>query len=225
MRKIAVIVAGGSGKRFGGAVPKQFLVLDDKPVIMHTINRFFQADASVEIVLVLPQQQFDLWKELCDRYHFSVRHCLVAGGDSRFQSVKNALAAVDVAPGDCVAVHDGVRPLVTPALINRAFTVAAELGCAIPVVPVTDSIREILSHDSSVALSRDVLRSVQTPQTFNAVALKKAYQVDYCPSFTDDASVYEAAGGTVHVIEGEVTNIKITHPVDLIIAQSIMRDE
>lgn len=223
MRHYAIIVAGGSGTRFGSSIPKQFLPLCGRPVLMHTIERFLLCPRTTEVVVVLPAQQQDYWRELCQCHQFTAPHSVVTGGDSRFQSVKNALLSLSFTNGDIVAVHDGVRPLVSEKLILRTYDIAERLGAAIPTTAVTDSVRKTTPGGASVALDRASLRAVQTPQTFNATALLKAYNVPYEPIFTDDASVYEHAGGQVTLVEGENTNIKITHPIDIIIAEHIIK--
>lgn len=225
MKNYAVIVAGGSGSRFGSAVPKQFVPLCGKPVLMHTIAKFASV-SDTSIILVIPQAHFGWWQELCEEHNFVIPHKVVAGGSSRFQSVKNALATiVNAEAGDIVSVHDGVRPLVSVELIARAFEQARKQGSAIPVVPVTDSVRKV-SGSQSEALERSALRAVQTPQVFDARLLLSAYDTEFSEFFTDDASVVETAGHSVSLIDGETTNIKITHPIDLIVAEHIVkRDE
>ena len=233
MRKFAIIVAGGSGTRFGSALPKQFLPLAGLPVLMHTVRKFAQCGARV--VLVLPEAQRELWSELCAEYRFDVECTVVNGGSSRFESVKNGLAAVEAlasnvggdAAAECgsvVAVHDGVRPLVSATVIERAYDDAAIYGSAVPVVPVTDSIRQIDADGTSHAMRRDELVAVQTPQTFTLDALSAAYEADFSPLFTDDASVMEAAGHKIHLIEGNHDNMKITHPCDIAIAEYLMKN-
>lgn len=221
MKHYAIIVAGGSGTRFGSSIPKQFLPLCSRPVLMHTIERFTLCHGT-EVVLVLPAQQQAYWRELCQKHGFTAPHSVVTGGDSRFQSVKNALLSVNFSCGDIVAVHDGVRPLVSAQLITKVYETAERCGAAIPVTPVTDSIRQINADGASTALARASLRAVQTPQAFDALALLKAYDVPFEPFFTDDASVFEHAGGKVALVEGENTNIKITHPIDIVIAEHII---
>lgn len=225
MKNYAVIVAGGSGSRFGTAVPKQFVPMCGKPVLMHTIAKFASV-SDTSIILVIPQAHFGWWQELCEEHNFAIPHKVVAGGSSRFQSVKNALATiVNAEAGDIVSVHDGVRPLVSVELIARAFEQARKQGSAIPVVPVTDSVRKVIGSQSE-ALERSVLRAVQTPQVFDARLLLSAYDTEFSEFFTDDASVVETAGHSVSLIDGETTNIKITHPIDLIVAEYIVkRDE
>jgi 2-C-methyl-D-erythritol 4-phosphate cytidylyltransferase len=224
MTRYAIIVAGGSGTRFGANIPKQFLPLGDKLVLMHTISKF-QSVENTKIIVVLPQASIEWWQELCQEYSFTCPHMVVAGGSNRFESVNNALKAITPDADDLIAVHDGVRPLVSTNLIEAAYTQAADLGSAIPSVAVTDSIRQLTDGNSSIALSRDSLRAVQTPQTFRAELLTKAYNVPYSPFFTDDASVVENFGQEVHLIEGEVNNLKITHPQDLVIAELLMNSK
>ncbi len=219
-----IIVAGGRGTRFGGPVPKQFLKMSGRPVLMHTIEAFATAGISgLKIIVTLPHDQRDTWQELCREHAFAVEHQVVDGGQSRFESVRNAIAAIE-ASGACsgvIAVHDGVRPLVSTSLIGRAFSEAAAKGSAIPVVAVTDSIRRIDStgDGQSHIVPRAELRAVQTPQAFDAQRLIAAYHTEPSDAFTDDASVYEAAGHSVHLIDGDTRNIKITHPIDIVVAE------
>ena len=223
-----IIVAGGSGSRFGSAVPKQFLELAGKPVLMLTIDAFEQALAqkSHEITVVLPQAQIGYWQQLCKSYGFATAHKVVAGGNTRFESVKNGLGSFgSFAAEDLVAVHDGVRPLVTPRVIADTFAMAAEKGSAIPVVRVVDSVRLLGDDGKSEAMDRSKLRAVQTPQMFNAQMLSAAYDVDYDPLFTDDASVFERAGHEVWLCDGDERNLKITHKLDLTIAEKLLESE
>ena len=232
MKKYAIIVAGGSGTRFGSAMPKQFLPLAGVPVLMHTVRKF--AYVGAKVILVLPAAQRELWGELCEKYHFEVECTVVCGGSSRFESVKNGLAAVEASAstGDnpceaekcIVAVHDGVRPLVSVKVIEKAYDEAAIYGSAVPVVPVTDSIRHIEPDGSSRAMRRDELVAVQTPQTFTLEILHGAYNVELSPLFTDDASVVEAAGHSIHLIGGNHDNMKITHRGDIAIAENILKN-
>lgn len=224
MTKYAIIVAGGKGTRFGSDIPKQFLPLNNIPVLMHTINRFAQCDTS--IIVVLPEAQIQMWEKLCNKHSFSVNHTIVKGGTTRFGSVKNALDTISPQEKDLIAVHDGVRPLVSVEIINEAYTTAASKGSAIPAIDVTDTIRQ-LENDSvtSKALLRSSLRAVQTPQTFNATLLKSAYDVPFSEMFTDDASVVEAYGHQVTLTKGSPSNIKITHSLDLIIAEELLKNE
>ena len=222
MTRYAIIVAGGSGTRFGSEMPKQFLPLAGKTVLMQTITHF-AAVPDTKIIVVIPASARELWAKLCLEHEFSIEHALVDGGSSRFESVKNALITIKPCPGDLIAVHDAVRPLIGPEHIERIFNEAAHHGSAIPVVNVTDSIRQVGDDGNSIALSRASLRAVQTPQTFSADALINAYDVPYADFFTDDASVFEHAGNSVHLVDGDVNNIKITHPNDLMIAEYLLK--
>lgn len=221
-KRYAIIVAGGSGKRFGSEMPKQFLPLDGKAVLMRTIEKFDQAGAT--IVVVLPTEHQEFWMTMCKESNFAVTHTIATGGKTRFESVKNGIAAIeDLADGDLVAVHDGVRPLASVELINRCYDNAQETGSAIPVVNPSDSIRQVMDNGCSKQLLRSSLRAVQTPQTFRAEWLKGAYDVEESPLFTDDASVVESAGHQVTLVEGEVTNIKITTPIDMVVASELIK--
>lgn len=221
-KRYAIIVAGGSGKRFGSEMPKQFLPLDGKAMLMRTIEKFDQAGAT--IVVVLPNEHQELWMTMCKENNFAVTHTIATGGKTRFESVKNGIAAIeDLADGDLVAVHDGVRPLASVELINRCYDNAKETGSAIPVVNPSDSIRQVMDNGCSKQLLRSSLRAVQTPQTFHAEWLKGAYDVEESPLFTDDASVVESAGHQVTLVEGEVTNIKITTPIDMVVASELIK--
>ena len=225
MKTIALIVAGGSGTRFGADRPKQFLELCGRPILMHTIEAFERALSGVEheIVVTLPADQMKVWRDLCSEYGFAVAHRLVHGGQTRWHSVKNALTAAvdDPAAVDVVAVHDGVRPLVSADLIARALDTARRCGSAVPVVMLNDSVRQVVA-DSSRALDRSSLRAVQTPQVFDARSLVQAYGLPFEETFTDDASVIERAGGQVTLVEGDPNNLKITRPVDLALAEYLL---
>lgn len=219
--RYAIIVAGGSGTRFGSEVPKQFLPLDGKAVLMHTIEKFDQAGAA--IVVVLPAEHQQTWIDMCNESNFPVTHTVATGGKTRFESVKNGIAAIEnLNDDDLVAVHDGVRPLASVELINRCYSTAQATGSAIPVVNPSNSIRQVMEDGTSRQLLRSSLRAVQTPQTFRGELLKGAYDVDESPLFTDDASVVESVGYQVTLVEGEVTNIKITTPIDMIIAKELI---
>ena len=221
-KRYAIIVAGGSGKRFGSEVPKQFLPLDGKAVLMRTIEKFDKAGAA--IVVVLPAEHQQMWIDMCKDSNFPVTHTIATGGKTRFESVKNGIAAIDdLNDSDLVAVHDGVRPLASVELINRCYDTAQQSGSAIPVVNPSDSIRQVMEDGNSKQLLRSSLRAVQTPQTFKAELLQGAYEVEESPLFTDDASVVESAGHQVTLVEGDVTNIKITTPIDMIIAKELIK--
>lgn len=216
MNKYIIIVAGGKGLRMGGDIPKQFLPVAGKPVLMRTIKAFHAYDESMHIILVLPKSQQAYWKELCSQYGFNLPYELVCGGETRFHSVKNGLTKV-VGDG-LVGVHDGVRPFVSSEVIARCYEEALQKKAVIPVVRVVETIRE-LSGEDSVTVPRDCYRLVQTPQVFDAALLRKAYEQPYTDVFTDDASVVEALGESVHLVEGNRENIKITTPFDLKVAE------
>ncbi len=219
MELFVVIVAGGSGKRMGADIPKQFLELAGKPVLMHTIERFHKFDSSIEIITVLPENQIRYWCELQNKYSFTVPHTLVRGGAHRFISVKHGLGFVS--DKGLVAIHDGVRPLVKMETIQRCFDEAAKHGNAIPVVSPPDSLR-YLRNGSNESINRLNVKMIQTPQVFDASLLKKAYNQPYDDSFTDDATVVEKTGVKIHLVEGNRENIKITNPEDLFIAQTLL---
>ena len=220
MKAYAVIVAGGKGLRMGGDVPKQFLPIGGKPALMHTIEAFRRALDDVEIVLVLPAEQHDYWQKLCKDYKFHSPELIAKGGETRFHSVKNGLALLPNDIEAVVGVHDGVRPFVSKETIRRCFAAAAEGKAVVPVVAVVETVRQILPDGKSVTRPRDEYRLVQTPQTFPLALLKEAYQQPFSEAFTDDASVVEALGKDIVMIEGNRENIKITTPSDLRIAES-----
>jgi 2-C-methyl-D-erythritol 4-phosphate cytidylyltransferase len=218
MKKFALIVAGGSGKRMGAPISKQYLPVAGKPILMHTLQRFHDTVPDLELVLVIPASDFDYWKLLKSEYKFDVPHRLVAGGTSRFQSVKNGLDAIDAEQG-IVAIHDGVRPFVDPDVILESYEVAEKLGSAIAVIPLKDSIRRLSDDGKSFFQERQYFRLVQTPQTFQLDKIKKAFQVPELVHFTDDATVYEHQGWQVTLISGNADNIKITTPEDMDFAE------
>ena len=209
MKKIALIVAGGKGERMNSDVPKQFLLLNGTPILMHTLKQFSHFE---EIVLVLPPFQFEYWQELCDTYHFTQKHSLVSGGETRFHSVKNGL--VRIANNTIVAIHDGVRPLISTTLIDKLVAESKSGIGVIPIVPVKDSYRKV-EMGESIQIDRNNLFKVQTPQCFLSTDIKKAYSQDYSSILTDDASVFEAHGGKINTLPGEEKNIKITTEEDL----------
>lgn len=219
MRKYAIIVAGGSGSRMGGSLPKQFLMLKGKPVLYYTLSVFLEAYADLQVVLVLPVDFTDMGQEIIDAYFDKSRIRITAGGDSRFQSVKNGLALVE--EESVVFVHDGVRCLLSADLIRRCYEKAAETGSAIPAVPSSDSIR-LLDEEGSMAYDRNKVMLIQTPQTFHSKIILPAFQIDYKDKFTDEATVVEAYGMKVSLVEGEETNIKLTRPIDLLIAERLL---
>lgn len=213
-----IIVAGGKGLRMGGDVPKQFQLLGDRPVLMHTLQRFADDCKDLQIILVLPQEQIEYWSDLGEKYHFGVEHWIVAGGETRFHSVQNGLAQIPDDAEGVVAVHDGVRPLVSREVIEKCFEEARRKKAVVPVVPVVESLR----HVSDGAVPRADYRLVQTPQTFDIQLLKQAYRQPYSKDFTDDASVVEAFGHPITMVEGNRENIKLTTPFDLKIAEAII---
>ncbi len=210
--KFAIIVAGGSGKRMRTEVPKQFLELDGKPILMHTIEKFASVQNMICIV-VLPEDQIDYWNDLCDVNNFEVHHRVIIGGQERFFSVKNGLDAIAGIEG-IVAIHDGVRPFVSPELINTLMNETEQHGNAIPYTLPKESIREV-NGENNFAVDRTKYRFIQTPQCFNLQKIKESFDVEFSTIFTDDASVFEAAGNEIHLVEGEYSNIKITTPEDL----------
>ncbi|HEY5507321.1 MAG TPA: 2-C-methyl-D-erythritol 4-phosphate cytidylyltransferase [Paludibacter sp.] len=219
MNKTAIIVAGGKGERMNADVPKQFLEIQGKPILMHTLEAFINFDASLQLILVLPAAQVDFWQTLCEAHDFNIPHQIVAGGQTRFQSVKNGLDAVKVPA--IVAIHDGVRPLVSKDTISRCFDAAAKFGAAIPTMDSIESIR-FVDANGSKSVDRTAYKMVQTPQVFDAELLKKAYEQEFSALFTDDASVVEAMGVTVQLVEGNRENIKITTEFDLIVAERLL---
>ncbi len=223
MKTVAIIVAGGSGTRFGAELPKQFLELGGKPILMRSIEAFANSgNCPVDVIVTLPSDQMDLWQRLCDRHGFSVPHRVVPGGETRWHSVKHALDSMgDVNEVDVIAVHDGVRPMVTADVICRTIAAARRDGAAVPVVALNDSVRQVVG-EASHALDRSTLRAVQTPQAFDARLLLDAYSLLYQPTFTDDASVVEQLGHPITLVEGDPHNLKITRPMDLALAEYLL---
>lgn len=214
-----IIVAGGSGKRMGGALPKQFSIIGGKPILAHTINAFRKALPASRIVVVLPAEYIEFWKNLSARFEVA-KHSVVEGGKERFYSVKNGIEALSDAV-DLIAVQDGVRPFATKELILRTVACAVENGSAIPVVKAVDSYR-VVEGDTSHIIDRTPLRIVQTPQIFAAPVLRAAYDTEFRAEFTDDASVVEFSGERVALCEGDYLNIKITTPNDLALAEAVI---
>lgn len=218
-----IIVAGGKGMRMGSELPKQFIPIGGKPVLMHTITRFHTYDAALQIILVLPESQQTYWKGLCETHNFTIPHTIVNGGATRFESAKNGLSAIPDDEEGLVGIHDGVRPFVSSKVIAACFEAAHEEFAAIPVLPVTDSIRYIDAHGGGKNVQRADYRIVQTPQVFDVSLLKRAYSQPYQPHFTDDASVVEALGCHVSMVEGNRENIKLTTPFDLKVAEILLQ--
>jgi 2-C-methyl-D-erythritol 4-phosphate cytidylyltransferase len=220
MNYYAIIVAGGSGNRMNNSIPKQFLLLNGKPVLMHSIEVFYNCPQKPEIIVVLGHDLHQTWNTLCGEFDFQIPHTLVNSGAERFHSVKNALSSINV--DGIVAIHDAARPLVSAEVVNTSYNVALEKGNSVVGILPVDSVRQIASDGSSRALDRSELRLVQTPQTFKLADLQAAYNVAYRPEFTDDASVVEYYGVNINVIDGNRENIKITYPNDLEIASVLM---
>jgi len=221
MKKYAIIVAGGSGKRMGSTIPKQFLLLQDKPVLYYTLKAFLEAYDDMQIILVLPEGFIEMGREIVDGYFDYNRIKVTAGGDTRFHSVQNGLRLVE---GESIIfVHDGVRCLVSKSLIQQCYESALEAGSAVPVVAIKDSIRQLKEEDSE-PMDRSNVVMVQTPQTFHSKILLPAFAIDYKERFTDEATVVEAFGLKISLVEGEENNIKITRPVDLAIAEALLTE-
>ena len=217
--KIAIIVAGGKGTRMQAEIPKQFIEIHGKPVLMHTLEAFHRYDDSIQLILVLPASQLNAWKKLCLKHAFLLPHQIVSGGETRYNSVLNGLSQIKTPA--LIAVHDGVRPFVSNGTIKRCFDEAEKHGSAIPVIDIVDSIRQI-KKTGSQSVDRSNYKLVQTPQVFDSEILKKAYEQDFSALFTDDASVVEALGLKITLVEGNRENIKITTAFDLILAETVI---
>lgn len=213
-----IITAGGIGKRMESDLPKQFLLLKGKPVLLHTLERFYEADPTAQIFITLPTDWISYWNELIHTYQCTIPHEVISGGVERYDSIKHAL---EKSTGTIIAVHDGVRPLVSVKTITNCINSAAKKGSGIPYLPIKESIRKIASDDST-ALIRSEYVVVQTPQCFSSEVIKKAYQLPYHSAITDDASLVEESGYTIYLVEGNEENIKITTPIDLRIAELLL---
>ncbi len=223
MKRYLIVVAGGKGMRMGGETPKQFQLLGDKPVVMVTLERLHAIDPSMQLILVLPAEHMDMWLSLCKQYSFAVPLLLAQGGSTRFHSVQNGLAQVDDIDDALVGVHDGVRPFVSPKVLDDCFCEAWIHGAAIPMIDVQDSLRHIVGGNGvTEVVPRDRYRLVQTPQVFKLSLLRRAYEQRFVENFTDDASVVEALGEQVVGVEGNRENIKLTTPFDLMVAKTLM---
>ena len=223
--KYAIIVAGGKGLRMGADIPKQFLLVGGKPVLMHTISRFHTYDKDLKVILVLPKEQQSYWQELCEQYHFNEEYQLADGGASRFQSCKNGLSLIPTDTTGLVGIHDGVRPFASIETIERCFNTALITKAVIPVLPVTDTLRFTGDSRSGKNVQRSNYKTVQTPQVFDIQLIKKAYEQAEKADFTDDASVVEQLGQNVTMVEGNRENIKITTPFDLKVAEVLLHSE
>ena len=233
--EFVIIVAGGKGLRMGGDIPKQFLPIGGKPILMRTLERFRAYSEALQIILVLPEAQQDYWQELCKQYEFQVDYQIANGGQTRFHSVQNGLALVPDDAEGVVGVHDGVRPFPSIEVIRRCYETARQTKAVIPVIPVVETVRQILpsnqsnpnavSNPSSITVPRDQYRLVQTPQTFDIQLLKAANRQPYNDGFTDDASVVESYGHPITLVEGNRENIKITTPYDITVAEAIINSQ
>lgn len=221
LREYALIVAGGKGTRIKSKLPKQFLELLGLPVLMHTINAFLNYNSKITVILVLPEDDFFLWEELCKKHHFTHSIIIQKGGSSRFQSVKNGLR--HVTDSGLVAIHDGVRPLISKDIVASSFQLAAVHKSAVAAVALKDSIR-IVDGEQTKTADRSRFKLIQTPQTFDAALIKHAYETDEHSEFTDDASVAEHAGYTIFLFEGSYKNIKITTAEDLVVAETLLKN-
>lgn len=220
MEKFVLITAGGQGKRLSSMFPKQFIPIAGKPLLMRTINVFKEYDPKLKIILVIPEEHVQLWKDLCTEFDFQAEHQIVRGGNERFHSVQNGLHHI---PHDSlVLIHDGVRPLVRPDTIERVIKTAEEKGNAIPCVVPTQTVRQVLNPLSNKQLNRNELRLIQTPQGFHSILIKEAYNQVFNDSFTDDASVLESLGHTINLVEGNYSNIKVTHPADIKLVEALL---
>ena len=223
MTRYIIIVAGGKGLRMGGEIPKQFRLIAGRPVLMRTVEAFLAAYSDIHVVLVLPHDQQAYWAALCQDYAFRAPMTIADGGATRFHSVQNGLALIPDEDECIVGVHDGVRPFVSPEVIRRCYENARTQGATVPVVPVVETVRQLLPDGSSRSVDRDEYRLVQTPQTFPLSMLRRAYAQPYVSAFTDDASVVQSLGLPVYLVEGNRQNIKLTTPEDLMLAEAICK--
>ena len=214
MNRYAVIVAAGSGMRMGAPIPKQFLEVGGRPILMHTLNRFVAFDASIRLVVVLHPDYIEFWRSLCEKHDYSVSHSIVSGGSERFYSVQKAIQSLVDTEEAIVGIHDAVRPMVSVATLERCYATAQETGSAVPCVSVNDSMR-IVDADGNRSINRSSLRIIQTPQCFRLNLLRRAFTQEYNTAFTDDASVVEALGESIELVEGNRENIKVTTPEDM----------
>ncbi len=221
MKRAVVIVAGGSGVRMGGEIPKQYLELAGKPLIIHVLDRFLRFDSHMEIVLVMAPSHRDLWRSLGDKYSLGQGILLAEGGKSRYESVKNGLDQIK--DERVVGIHDAVRPLVSHETLERCYSSGLKWGSGIPVIAMEDSVRKLDGNEGSTRMDRSLLRRVQTPQVFLSRQIKQAYQKINDPDFTDDAAVYESLYGKVQLVKGNRENIKITTPSDMIMAEALIQ--
>jgi len=219
MKNVVLIVAGGSGIRMGTTIPKQFLEINGKPVILHTLEKFISFDPAIEVILVINPDHQSIWDRLTLDFNLSVNFKIASGGETRFNSVKNGLALIK--NESLVGIHDAVRPLIKIETIRNIYKEASTYGNAVPAVPVKESVREIKGSGSKI-IDRSALQLIQTPQVFLFSILKKAYNTPYLPFFTDDASVVEKSGVEIHLVQGDYYNLKITSPEDIEIARNLL---
>lgn len=222
MKKYVIIVASGSGKRMGECIPKQFLVLKNKPILLHTLENVYNSSSEYNIILVLNKEHLSLWKDIIEKYDVNVPHKVVYGGRERFFSVKNAIESINENSECLVAIHDGVRPFVNKEILHNCFALTEQNGNAVCCTRCVDSVR-VISNNNNSTFNRDNIRLIQTPQCFYLTTLKKAYCQEYSEIFTDDASVVEKIGEKIFLCNGDRKNIKITTPEDLKIAESLLR--
>ncbi len=218
--KFVIIVAGGIGKRMGSDLPKQFIKLAGQPVMLHTLRVFHEFDRGIKIIIVLHADYFELWNSICEEYSCTIPHKVIKGGETRFDSVKNGLGAINKNNG-FVAIHDAVRPLVNIDTISRCFDSAIKYGNALPAISPNESVR-IAVGVGNKPLGRKNIYLVQTPQVFSVARIKEAYKQKYKPDFTDDATVFETGGGKINIVEGDVLNIKLTTSIDLEFAEAVL---
>lgn len=231
MNKYVIIVAGGKGLRMGGSLPKQFIPIEGKPILMHTLETFHRWDKEAKLILVLPADHQPYWQMLCRELNCRIPHNIVSGGETRYHSVRNGLQLIqeqlkdtDAETDTLIGVHDGVRPFVAPSVLTACFQEAQKTGAAIPTLPMIESLRERFDDGSSRPVDRSRYVTVQTPQVFQATLLRHAYEQPYTSLFTDDASVVEKMGHSISMVEGNRENIKITTPIDLEIAKALLQE-
>lgn len=220
-----IVVAGGHGTRMGSDIPKQFLKVGGKPILMLTLERFHEYDPDLQLIVVLPKDQQDYWLNLCREFNFNIEHTIADGGSTRFESSKNGLSKIPADAEGLVGFHDGVRPFVSLGTIRRCFDAAEEEYAAIPVMPVTSTLRHVDPRGGGFNVDRSLFREVQTPQIFDISLARQAFAQDYRPQFTDDASVVESLGCKVSMVDGNRENIKITTPFDLTIAAALINSK
>lgn len=220
MEKYVLIVAGGKGLRMKSELPKQFIEINNKPVLMHTFDAFSSIGNINHFILVLAAEYISYWQELCEKHRFKTEHTIIEGGPKRYHSVKSGLSLIQT--NSLVAIHDAVRPFISKNIINNGFDIAARKGNAIPAVTINESIRKI-SGSLSKSVNREKYKIVQTPQFFQSALIKKAYEQAFNEMFTDDANMLESSGKQIYLIEGDIKNIKITHPEDLVYAESLLK--